>query len=319
MACCYLIQSHTNQEQVLRLVSVLKASSPAAQVLVVHDARRARLDPAPFLTLEGVDILQREERVDRASLSLLEPLFAGLEVVLAERGGRVRWDFDWLAYLSGQDYPTRPLAEIERTFETAGYDGFLSYWDIHEGPPGNPWRRRQGPTRYLAQYRRLPGWARVPLKAVHFLERISPVRVHLHYGEHLGWKPRRNPFGEGFRCYGGRQWWTLSRACVEYLWGSLSSRHDVVEWFRRTLVPDEALVQTLLVNSGRFKLFPDNRRYVDFSGSPDGHPRILGRGDFAALTAGHYDFARKFDPARDPEILDLLDAKVLGTSRDEEC
>lgn len=317
MACCYLIQSHTNEAQLLRLVSVLKASSPTAQVLVVHDARCTRLDPAPFLALAGVDVLQREKPVDRARLSLLEPMFDGLEVLLGRREGRVAWDFDWLVYLSGQDYPVRPLPEIEGFLEASGYDGFLSYWDIHDGPPANPWRKRQGPRRYLAQYRRLPHWARGPLKAARILEKVSPVRTHLHYGEYLGWKPRRNPFGAGFRCYGGRQWWTLSRRCVEYLRSSLSARKDVVEWFRRTMVPDEALVQTLLVNSGRFNLFPHNRRYVDFSRSPDGHPRLLDRSDLPELTGGPYDFARKLDPAYDPEILSLLDERVLGTSGGE--
>ena len=71
-------------------------------------------------------------------------------------------------------------------------------------------------------------------------------------------------------------------------------------------------VPTVLVNSGRFDLCPDNRRYTDFAGSRDGRPRTLTRDDLPRLAAGRYDFARKFEMARDPELLDRIDAQVLG-------
>ena len=43
----------------------------------------------------------------------------------------------------------------------------------------------------------------------------------------------------------------------------------------RTVAPCEAMVQTVLVNSGRFELCQDNRRYTDFAESRDGRPRTL--------------------------------------------
>jgi hypothetical protein len=279
-------------------------------VLVVHDGRRVALDPAPFRRWPGVEVLVRKERVERGEWSVLSPLVAGLEELLGGTGGRPRWSFDWLVYLSGQDYPVRPLSEIEASLASTPHQGFLAFWDVDR--PGTPWRPRQGRTRYYAQYRRLPDWTMAPLKAVRFLGKVSPLRFHLHYGPFAGWQPRRTPFDGQLRCYGGSQWWTLSRPCVEHLWTAISADAPLVRWFRRTVAPCEAMVQTVLVNSGRFDLSPDNRRYVDFAGSRDGRPRTLTQSDLPRIAAGRFDFARKFEMAEDPGLLDRIDAQVLG-------
>lgn len=304
--CCYLVQSHCEPAQVLRLVGTIKRCSPGAQVLVVHDGRTAELDPRPFRELPDVEVLVRRDRVARGEWSVLSPLLAGLR----ELAGNPRWSFDWLVYLSGQDYPVRPLPEFEAELATTRYDGFLSWWDVLGKEC--PWRPRQGRTRYHSQYRRLPDWTMGPLKAVRFLGKVSPLRFHLHYGPFLGWEPRRSPFVGPLRCYGGSQWWTLSRPAVECLWQAVSSDDPLVRWFRGTIAPCEAMVQTVLVNGGRFDLCPDNRRYTDFAGSRDGRPRTLTRDDLPRFAAGRYDFARKFEMARDPGLLDRIDSQVLG-------
>ena len=303
MNCCYLVQSHCDPGQVLRLVRTVKRSSPDALVLVVHDGRTVELDPAPFRELPGVKVLIRRDRVMRGEWSILSPLLAGLR----ELAG---WSFDWLVYLSGQDYPVRPLAEFEAELAATRYDGFLAWWDIHGKE--SPWKPRQGPSRYYAQYRRFPDGARGLLRTVRFLGKISPLRFHFTYGPFVGWQPRHTPFEGPVRCYGGWQWWTLSRPCVDYLWQAISGNDPLVRWFHRTVAPCEAMVQTVLVNSGRFDLCPDNRRYVDFAGNRDGRPRALTRDDLPRFAAGRFDFARKFEMEKDPELLDLIDSQVLG-------
>jgi hypothetical protein len=305
MSCCYLVQSHGDPAQVLRLVRTIKRCSSGAQVLVVHDGRSAELDPRPFRELPDVAVIVRRDRVERGEWSVLSPLLAGLRELIGNN-----WSFDWLVYLSGQDYPVRPLADFEAELAATRHHGFLSWWDVLG--PESPWRPRQGRTRYYAQYRRLPEWTLGPLKAARFLGKVSPLRFHLHYGPFVGWEPRRNPFQGSVRCYGGWQWWTLSRPAVEHLWQAVSENGPLVRWFRRAMAPCEALVPTVLVNSGRFDLCPDNRRYTDFAGSADGRPRTLTRDDLPRFAAGRWDFARKFEMARDPELLDRIDAQVLG-------
>ena len=82
MACCYLIQSHTQPDQILRLVETIKRSSPDARVLVAHDATSCSLDPTPFEKHAHVRVIAQKVRVARGELSVLAPLFAGLEELL---------------------------------------------------------------------------------------------------------------------------------------------------------------------------------------------------------------------------------------------
>src|SRR5688572_12302489 len=142
MTCCYLIQSHSDPAQCLRLVSTIKRSSPKARVLVIHDGRRVDLDTEPFKKWSGVEVLVRRERVERGEFSILSPLLAGLEELLSREGGRPRWEFDWLVYLSAQDYPVRPLGELEEELAASRFDGFLTHWDLRG--KDNPWKPRQG-------------------------------------------------------------------------------------------------------------------------------------------------------------------------------
>ncbi|HSG39602.1 MAG TPA: N-acetylglucosaminyltransferase, partial [Thermoanaerobaculia bacterium] len=83
-----------------------------------------------------------------------------------------------------------------------------------------------------------------------------------------------------------------------------------MQWFRHTICPDEAVVQTLLLNSGRFKFSNDDLRYTDFTGSRNGRPRTLSADDLPAITGGACYFARKFDLHRDTRVLDLLDDRI---------
>ncbi|MES1242643.1 MAG: beta-1,6-N-acetylglucosaminyltransferase [Acidobacteriota bacterium] len=310
MKVCYLIQSHGAPGQVERLVRTLKRGSPGAEVLVVHDARRAPLSPEPRWEWHDVEVINRRERVERGEFSVLSPLLAGLEELFGSRGGRLRWGFDWLVYLSGQDYPVRPLAEFEESLASADHQGFLTFWDVER--PENPWKPRQARTRYYAQYRRLPDWTLGPLRAARFLGKATPLRFHLHYGPFVGWEPRRTPFEGATRLYGGWQWWTLARPAAEHLWRAVAADDPLVRWFRKTIAPCEALVPTVLVNSGRFDLEPDSRRFVDFAGSRDGRPRTLNENDLPRMAAGRFDFARKFEMAQDPGLLDRIDAELLG-------
>ena len=301
---CYFIQNHLGPPQVRRLVGTLQRSRPESFILVGHDGFAGHCSSAELRQALGVDVFAFRERGRRGYFSLIEPYFDAVEW-LAEHGIA----YDWLVYLSAQDYPTRPLHAFEALLATTGYDGFLRFWDA--GEPVNPWgRRRQGVVRYHYQYFDAPGWARPALRLLRAANGWQPlVHCHLTYGPRVGGR-RRPPFDEAVRCYAGEQWTVLRRACTEYLAERVRSGDGLIQWFRRTVCPDEAVVQTLLVNSGRFRLADDDLRYADMTGSKDGRPRTLTAKDLPLLTSGPYYFARKFDAEEDSEVLDLLDARI---------
>ena len=305
MRICYFIQNHLAPPQIRRLIETLRRSQPDCFILVGHDGFAGHCTADELRRTLEVDVFAFREPGRRGYFSLVQPYFDAVEW-LSERGVA----YDWLVYLSAQDYPVRPLKEFETLLATSGCDGFLRYWEACA--PENPWGRpRQGVRRYLYQYREAPGWTAPALRVLRSLNGVqSLVHVHLVYGSRVGLRSRKAPFGGDLTCYAGTQWTTLRRACAEHAVERARAEPELLRWFHGTVCPDEAVVQTLLVNSRRFELRDDDLRYADFTGSRDGRPRTLAADDLAAITGGSHYFARKFDLHRDARVLDLLDARI---------
>jgi hypothetical protein len=91
----------------------------------------------------------------------------------------------------------------------------------------------------------------------------------------------------------------------------------VIDLFRRASSPDESFFQTVLVNSPlRDRLVNDDLRYVDWS-EGGASPRVLTSYDLDRMLASHALFARKFDPAVDAEVLDVLDIQIQAGDNPE--
>lgn len=287
----------------MRLLRALRHGSPEA-VLVVGHCPAAEPIPDGELAAVGATCFRHRRRARRGSWSLLEPWLDAVEL-LAARGDR----YEWLVYLSGQDYPVMPLARSEAYLRASGRDGFLTWRDARAPSPDG--RRRQGRLRYDYQYVELPrlaGALRL-LRPLNGLQRLW--HVQLTYAPRLGVRAWRSPFRRGLHAYVGLQWTTLRRVCAEHVARVAREDHALRRYFERTLCPDEAFAQTVLVNDGRYDLANDALRFVDFAGTRDGHPRLLRLADLPAATSGAYHFARKFDLAVDAAPLDWLDREVL--------
>jgi hypothetical protein len=276
-------------------------------VLVGHDEGAGHCTAAELRAALGVAVFPLGARARRGYFSIVAPYFEALGWL--EREGI---DFDWLVYLSGQDYPTQPIAALERKLAFENRDGYLRHWRADAEP--SPWgRRRQGFLRYRLQYFDLPRAARPLLRLLKVANGVQTLwHVHLTYGERLGVRRPGDPFRRGAVCWAGKQWTVLGRRAVERLRESAARSPDLLRWFARTVCPDEAVVQTLLLAGGGLDLVDDDLRYVDFAGSRDGHPRVLGSGDLPALADPRYFFARKFDPVAAPGLLDRLDARLAA-------
>lgn len=306
MRVAYFVQSHRDPAQVARLLGTLRRGSPGAHLMVGHDGRHSTLtqDDLP----PGVDLFFPPPPIERGELSLLSPYFQALER-LAEQ----RVELDWLVYISGQDYPTQPLARSEASLAAAEVDGFLVHWEAFA--PVNPWgRRRQGRVRYGYQYRKLaPRWTRL----VDFLRPLNRVQtflqLHTTYGPRLGVRARKTPFGPQRICFAGIQWTTLRRSAVDALRASLRSESELLAYYTRCICADESLVQTLLVNCRDLRFANQSLRFADFSGSRDGRPRTLRCADLSALADPRVHFARKLDASAEPELLARLDERLAAS------
>ncbi|MHB1874155.1 MAG: hypothetical protein ACYCPF_04785 [Streptosporangiaceae bacterium] len=311
----YFLQTHARPAQVARLVRVITEGSPDAIVLISHDKSGPALDVAGLQALGNVHVFL--ERGGYADFSHVDRYLAAVDWLDANG-----IDYDWLENLTGQDYPPRPVAEIEDALATADTDGFLQYSPVFpervpggadHGTPGYTLVRVvDAVTRYDYRHWRLgkPTPAKKhllrPLMALNF---VQPwVRVLNSYAA-VGIR-RRTVFGPGFHCYGGSFFCTLRAECARYVRDYARANPDMVAFFRAVLAPEEVFLHSVLVNSGRFSLSPDYKRYIDWTGCTHTHPRTLGTGDLPAMLASGAHWARKLDPRQDARLLDLLDRRV---------
>jgi Core-2/I-Branching enzyme len=284
----YVVISHRNPEQVVRLVRVLR-EGPAARVLVRHDPRWERLDPGK-LEAAGGEPIEKGIKATWGGWSYLKLIVSCL------REAAARHDPDWVLVLSGQDYPLRPLADIEADLEASPADArlgavrpveterpaagddefFLRCRYRHYARPRVFPSSLPGPIRPLAYARELP-----PLVGV---RRIEPAPLTL---------------------FASADWLTLGRAGIRTVLDAAEDRR-LTRHFRRVAVPSESFFASVLLANPALIVEHDNRRFSSFGhGSP--HPDTLTSDDYDRLLSSGADFARKFDTTLDTHVLELLD------------
>ena len=296
----YLITSHTLPDQLLRLCSVLRRGSPEARIVVHHDERRTQVDISRLASL-GVERIEPPSALEWGSFSHLALHVRCLRWLLAGP------HFDWVVLLSGQDYPIRPVSEIENGLAQAStrFDALI---EATPCPRPSRWRAAldEFTLRYHYRWHPIPAWASA------LTGRARPfVRVRrMPGGPLVGWPALRSPFVNGFVCHTGADWFTLSRAAAEGIERFVRVRPQLLRYYRRTLFPTESCFQTILANDPSFRLQNDPRRYVVFDPRNTLHPQVLGCADLDAMLASGLDFARKFDATVDRLVLDELDRRV---------
>jgi hypothetical protein len=309
MRVCYFIQSHRDQEQILRLTETLRSGSADGVIVLQHHAREFALDWDRFARLPDVRQFHARGRQLRSDYSCqVQPLLDVVDWLDAER-----IEYDWLVTLTAQDYPVKPIAELEALLERSGADGFLRWWDVLSGD--SQWSRRKARARYFHRYWRLPDGSERMLHRLRFLTKVLPLHFYLVYGPWLGLRRLKTPFNDDLRCQGGWAWVSLRREAARYLNEFLRSRPDVEAHYRKTIAPEESLVQTVLVNARRFRLVNDDLRYIDYATADRGSPRTLGDNDFTMLADGPWYFARKFDHDSSRGLADRVDRELLSGLR----
>ena len=316
---CYYIQTHTRPAQVAHLVQTIKQGSPLSTVIITHDERGPALDTAHLESFPGVHVLITPGGY--ADFSHVDRYFTAVDW-LEENG----IEFDWMENLTGQDFPLRPITEIEQVLSTTKSDGFMQYTPIFPertpldvdwgaGPEFRLCTAFDASLRYDFRSWRIgrpapakQRWLR-PIMAIDWMQ--PWVRVSLACST-IGIRRRKTIFNSDFICYGGSYFCTLSARCVRYVREFARENPDVVAFFRDTLAPDEVFFHTVLVNSGKFKIIPDSKRYIDFSNSRNNHCKFLGLEDLDAMLSSGAHWARKFDAAKNPEVVEILTQRVQG-------
>ncbi len=305
----YLILSHHRPEQVEALANRILALSPNGHIVVHHDVT------APVAPWNGrpparVHLLDRT-RVLWGDWSMVETSLRLLRYAADELGA------DWGAFLSGEDRPVVDLARWELAMAARQIDGLIPATVVDRKPTfgRSPTAGDVNFVRYSYRWRELPplrGGTRAVVDAARRVSRYAQPLFKIEYTNRrdrffLG-LPRRRRLPPGWTLYSGPQWVACGSRAMRAL---LDVDQSVVEWYRRTWIPDQSFFQTVLHNQPGLVLDTTPLTYVvPYRAKQQRGDMVLRLDDLAVIHNSGAAFARKFDPSIDAEILEVIDAEI---------
>ena len=148
---CYVLLSHRQPRQIVRLAHTLVQSSDSA-VVVHHDQSVTQLGRDELGDAAQIHLVGFQQRIRWGTWDLVEVMLHCLRWTHDNIG------FDWVVFLSGQDYPLTSPAAIEQFFATSRVDAY-SFGVPVDPRPATGWRpSSEGLTsrRYFYRYHEVP-------------------------------------------------------------------------------------------------------------------------------------------------------------------
>ncbi|MBM5571027.1 MULTISPECIES: beta-1,6-N-acetylglucosaminyltransferase [Deefgea] len=265
----YFILAHAQAEQLARLVTQL--STPNAHFYIHIDANTS---DETFAAIQNAI----HNTNSKSTFITRQPCrWGGFSLVAASLRliqTALRDGFDWGVLLSGQDYPIHSNEYIGHFLSTEQSLGLIDIKSAAEFDVAY---------RYRAwHFESLNGKASG--KALQKIQR---------WGNAIGIK--RSLPTPLTAIYAGSQWWMLSEQACTTLIDWLERHPHVIDFFKRTLVPDEMFFQTVLMHTDLApQLKPTAMRYLEWSAGA-WSPKTFAPDEIAALGKRPELFARKFD------------------------
>jgi len=301
----YFIASHTNHEQIVRLVKTIKKSSPESKVVIHHNYSCSYLDPAAFEDLRSVHIIEDYVRVKWADYSQITMLTKCINWMLSNL------QFNWMTFISGQDYPIQPLRKTEQFLAETDYDGFMGGWPIE---------KTKFQFRYFYRFYRYPKFPYHRSVASNLNKVFDKLNGAFHFSKvlplilpvsrRIGFPRWKTPFSESFRCYKGSWWFTASYKCLRYIQEFVTNNPGFMKYYKRTIMPEESLILSIVKNNQELRIWNNDMRYIQWT-KKQARPDTLTIQDYPNIVSSSKHFARKFDINVDSQILRNLDQIIF--------
>lgn len=211
--------------------------------------------------------------------------------------------YDYIHFMSGQDYPIKSLKHIKDFFETnQGYE-FIEYMSL----PALQWE--QGTFDRFIYFRlnnsmecRNPKRAWIADSIINFQKRIGYRRRVPNQFNHL---------------YGGSNWLSITGECAKYIIANLRKHHAFYNRMKYTFAPDETYFHTVILNS-TFKEKVQNRnlRYIRWMPNAPS-PMTLNELHWSEIATSDCLFARKIEPKISGKLLSYIDQYILKRTNNE--
>ena len=302
----FLIYTFREPELLARTIRRL-----APHPVVVHVDRK--VDQAPFVAALAaedrgrVEFLADRVRVNWGGYSQVE----AIRRLVAAGIARARPE-EHLVLLSGQDYPIRPVAELEAMLAGSGGRQFLRYFDVagsEEKYTAQVDRRYHRDLALLSTRTTDPRLRRARNAAIRVLESASRAAG-----------PLRPP--AGFRVAHGVTHFAMTAGFAAELEASVTPA--IERYFRRVFVAEEKFYQSLALNSARGRetggphadgsepsAGPGNWRYANLHHIDPSLTKVYTEADWPEVEASPGWFLRKLETGRSAALLDRIDRELL--------
>lgn len=292
MKKAYLILAHKNLAQLQRLLLRLDDGNSH---FFIHIDLKTEIPPSAQNLIDENENITLVKRIltSWGGFSLADATLNGLKAI--KDCGK---DFEYISLLSGQDYPIKSNRDIDQYLAESEHSIFLNYFPL---PDYRRWNAG-GTYRYEKYFFGLSAVSLFFSKAINFISTIIPP---------LG---RKMPFY--LRPYCGSQWWTIDSYALDYIIDYIDQNPQYYRFHKYTFAPDELFFHIILLNANderiRHSIINDNLRYMKWLDPERPHPEILTQQDLSDLRSSGSLFARKFDPDKDEDILNIIDEKILA-------
>ncbi|GAB5472921.1 MAG: beta-1,6-N-acetylglucosaminyltransferase [Maribacter sp.] len=272
-----LVQAHKYPEQIDRMLRPFYAFDTID--IYVNIDSKTNIEPFEKILGQHVTFIENRVPIYWSNISQVQ----GMLNSFAEIKSKV---YDYLIFMSGQDYVLSPVRQIISFLEKNSGKEFIEWEEISS--KGLNWQVRY--------------------EKYHFTH-LSPFRQKLgRLMRQLPLPKRRYPKFENL--YGGGAWFMLTKSAIDYVSEFCIENPDFVHFHKYVHCPDEQFFQTILMNSSfKERIVNNNFWYIDWF-SQSNNPKIIESAHFDRLVYSNKFFARKFDYKVDEKIMDLIDNHV---------
>ncbi|WP_412972330.1 beta-1,6-N-acetylglucosaminyltransferase [Glaciecola sp. MF2-115] len=285
----FIILTHDNPNQTLRLVSRLNSLYGFPPISLHHDFSKSYL-PASQLT-ENVFLVKDYVVTHWGTYSLVEAKLKALALLFEKFSPK------YYVTLSGADYPVKKASDVLETLNSLKSDVYIRSSLISYDCLDKAWKK-QYYDRYCSLkliFKRKNKNNRSVVSQLTFLRNPKITNYF-------------TPFSPSLRCWGGEFWYTANDVAAKYLLDYVKNDKDgLVKHYKHTKIPDESIFQTIFKNSKILKCSNQNFRYIDWKEKLP-HPKVLGVEDLTKIKESDSHFARKFDQSGSKEAINIIDA-----------
>jgi hypothetical protein len=312
----YMLLTHKDPRHVEELASRILDLSPAGHVVIHHDLAAGDL-PWQGRPPERVHFVERG-RVLWGDWSIVAATLRMIRFAYEDLGA------DWFVMLSGEHRPVVDLERWERSVMASGADAFAEaealeptiHFGRSRGEDANRFLARCLHRWFTIKEPRSTGGTKVFSGFWKISRYVLPFGALEYSHRRQAWfvgMPRRRGRPEATTFYKGTQWIGFNSRSADAVLGTDPA---VTEWFKRSHIPDETYLQTVLHNAPGLTVSTDLVTFVPESPlRPSARWMVLSLEDLQIVWRSEAAFARKVDPDERPDVMKAIDEKVEAERR----